>query len=66
VEDVDRCTIRLVDENGETRPLSELRREIIQKTVLREREFGFGFMSRTARALGIGRSTLYRKSSKPQ
>jgi DNA-binding NtrC family response regulator len=46
-----------VTENGEVAPLSDVERELI---VFALKHYG-GRMSRVARALGIGRSTLYRK-----
>ena len=48
---------RFVDETGEVVALSDVERELI---VFALKHYG-GRMSRVARALGIGRSTLYRK-----
>ena len=48
---------RFVDANGEVAPLSSVERELI---VFALQHYG-NRMSRVARALGIGRSTLYRK-----
>ena len=48
---------RFLDENGEIRPLDALERELIEFALKRHG----GRMSKVARALGIGRSTLYRK-----
>ena len=49
--------LRLLDENGNIRPLAELEAEII-KRALEHHDYR---MSDIARRLGIGRSTLYRK-----
>ncbi|HZY48575.1 MAG TPA: sigma-54 dependent transcriptional regulator, partial [Devosia sp.] len=48
---------RFLDPGGEVRPLETLERELIEFAL---RRYG-GRMSKVARALGIGRSTLYRK-----
>ncbi|MDP1731907.1 MAG: sigma-54 dependent transcriptional regulator [Devosia sp.] len=48
---------RFLDERGEVAALADLERELIAFAL---RHYG-GRMSRVARALGIGRSTLYRK-----
>lgn len=48
---------RFLDAKGEVTPLSDLERELIAFAL---KHYG-GRMSRVARALGIGRSTLYRK-----
>jgi len=48
---------RFLDASGDIRPLDQLERELIEFALKR---YG-GRMSRIARALGIGRSTLYRK-----
>jgi DNA-binding NtrC family response regulator len=48
---------RFLDAGGELRPLETLERELIEFALKR---YG-GRMSKVARALGIGRSTLYRK-----
>jgi DNA-binding NtrC family response regulator len=48
---------RFIDAEGEVRPLELLERELIEFALKR---YG-GRMSKVARALGIGRSTLYRK-----
>ena len=48
---------RFLDTKGEVTPLAEVERELISYAL---RHYG-GRMSRVARALGIGRSTLYRK-----
>jgi len=48
---------RFLDTGGEVRPLEKLERELIEFALKR---YG-GRMSKVARALGIGRSTLYRK-----
>ncbi|MGE0755130.1 MAG: helix-turn-helix domain-containing protein, partial [Alphaproteobacteria bacterium] len=47
----------LVDENGELKSLKALEREIIEAAL----RYTNGCVSRAARSLGIGRSTLYRK-----
>lgn len=52
--------IRLLDENGAVRPLRQLKKEIYLKAL---EHLGWNF-SEAASALGIGRSTLYRISSK--
>lgn len=49
--------IDVMDQNGAPKKLSHLEKEIIQ-TVLRYHQ---GCLARTARQLGIGRTTLYRK-----
>jgi DNA-binding NtrC family response regulator len=58
-ESATRSTIpdRFVSENGEVAALADVERELIGFAL---RHYGFR-MSRVARALGIGRSTLYRK-----
>ncbi|MEO8758245.1 MAG: sigma-54 dependent transcriptional regulator [Devosia sp.] len=48
---------RFLDASGEVRPLETLERELIEFALKR---YG-GRMSKVARSLGIGRSTLYRK-----
>ena len=48
---------RFLDQRGEVAPLADLERELIAFAL---RHYG-GRLSRVARALGIGRSTLYRK-----
>ena len=48
---------RFLDAGGDVRPLETLERELIEFALKR---YG-GRMSKVARALGIGRSTLYRK-----
>lgn len=48
---------RFLDTDGDVRPLETLERELIEFALKR---YG-GRMSKVARALGIGRSTLYRK-----
>jgi DNA-binding NtrC family response regulator len=50
-------TLRLIDAQGETRPLEEIERESIRFAIAHYR----GQMSEVARRLKIGRSTLYRK-----
>jgi DNA-binding NtrC family response regulator len=50
-------TLRLIDGQGETRPLDEIEREAIRFAIAHYR----GQMSEVARRLKIGRSTLYRK-----
>jgi DNA-binding NtrC family response regulator len=50
-------SLRLIDAQGETRPLDEIEREVIRFAISHYR----GQMSEVARRLGIGRSTLYRK-----
>ncbi len=49
--------IPLIGDDGRPRTLREMEREIIARTLT----LAEGCMSRTARLLGIGRSTLYRK-----
>jgi len=48
---------RFVSESGQIRPLAEMEKKLIAFAL----EYHQGRMSRTASALGIGRSTLYRK-----
>jgi len=48
---------RFLDARGDVRPLETLERELIEFALQRHG----GHMSKVARALGIGRSTLYRK-----
>jgi DNA-binding NtrC family response regulator len=50
-------SLRLTDEQGDTRPLDEIEKEVIRFAIAHYR----GQMSEVARRLGIGRSTLYRK-----
>lgn len=49
--------IPFLDSKGEARKLAEVERDVIERTLHRYE----GHMSRVARRLGIGRSTLYRK-----
>ncbi|HXX25239.1 MAG TPA: sigma-54 dependent transcriptional regulator [Pseudolabrys sp.] len=49
--------LRLVDAQGDVRPLDDIEREVIRFAIAHYREQ----MSEVARRLGIGRSTLYRK-----
>jgi DNA-binding NtrC family response regulator len=49
--------LRVLDERGNVRPLSELEQELIRLAI----DHYQGQMSEVARRLGIGRSTLYRK-----
>lgn len=53
----DKEAISLLDENGEIRDLEAIERDVIAFAL----ELHGGQMSRIARQLGIGRSTLYRK-----
>ncbi|MBD8067291.1 sigma-54-dependent Fis family transcriptional regulator [Devosia sp. PTR5] len=48
---------RFLDQTGELQPLAEIERAAIENAIRHHN----GRMSRVARALGIGRSTLYRK-----
>ncbi|WP_138379589.1 sigma-54-dependent transcriptional regulator [Luteithermobacter gelatinilyticus] len=50
-------SIRILDDQGEIRPISEVENDIIRFAL---RKYGYK-MSEVARRLGIGRSTLYRK-----
>jgi DNA-binding NtrC family response regulator len=50
-------SLRLIDANGDVRPLEEIEREVIRFAIAHYRRQ----MSEVARRLGIGRSTLYRK-----
>ena len=50
-------SLRLIDAQGEVRPLEEIEREVIRFAIAHYR----GQMSEVARRLQIGRSTLYRK-----
>jgi DNA-binding NtrC family response regulator len=50
-------SLRLIDAQGDARPLDEIEREVIRFAISHYR----GQMSEVARRLGIGRSTLYRK-----
>ncbi|WP_374308408.1 sigma-54-dependent transcriptional regulator [Methylocella sp.] len=49
--------LRLLDDDGEARPLAELEEQAIRFALERYH----GRMSKMAKALGVGRSTLYRK-----
>jgi len=51
------ASLRLIDAQGEARPLDEIEREVIRFAISHYR----GQMSEVARRLRIGRSTLYRK-----
>jgi DNA-binding NtrC family response regulator len=51
------ASLRLIDAQGETRPLDEIERDVIRFAIAHYR----GQMSEVARRLRIGRSTLYRK-----
>jgi DNA-binding NtrC family response regulator len=53
----DPSAIRLVGDHGDIRPLDEVERETIRFAIQHYR----GQMSKVARKLAIGRSTLYRK-----
>jgi DNA-binding NtrC family response regulator len=57
IEARDPHTLRLIDENGEVRTLTDIEGESIRFALAHYR----GQMSLVARKLGIGRSTLYRK-----
>jgi DNA-binding NtrC family response regulator len=51
--------VRLSDEDGEIKPMESVERDAISFAL----DFHHGHMTRVAKSLGIGRSTLYRKLS---
>ncbi|MGL5115222.1 MAG: helix-turn-helix domain-containing protein, partial [Beijerinckiaceae bacterium] len=53
----DPSAIKLIDDSGDMRKLDEIERETIKFAIAHYR----GQMSKVARKLSIGRSTLYRK-----
>jgi DNA-binding NtrC family response regulator len=57
VEIRDPHVVRLIDDNGEMKPLETVEGETIRFAI----DYYRGQMSRVARKLSIGRSTLYRK-----
>ncbi len=57
VEIRDPHVVRLIDDNGEIKPLESVEGETIRFAI----DYYRGQMSRVARKLAIGRSTLYRK-----
>lgn len=57
-DDLEACDVLvLVDVDGQTRPLAEVEREILEAAIVK----ATGNYSKASRALGISRNTLYRK-----